>query len=368
MTPHPPSRRLTTRTFGRLALAIGPLFLADPAVAQASDPKSLPAPRSEVSAAAWDSTDAEQPEPLFVPSEDNTPKAETLSKRASAKPVLNGPSVPLPSRRLNRPPAHETAPPITPSTAVDLQILEKELRFERIRNQIRDLLDAQRRSPTPSAASSGPMPDGPTRSQGSESPQPTQLQAGPSPTLPGAAGPAELPRELTDGGSAPQEAAPSHQQSGPATARPRGPAAGPHGGEAQSCAALQNESPLAAPTVVPLDEPIDRLGLADTLYAAGELALARDAYSQVDRSQLAPGDGYWIDYQLAACYRRLGERDKAAEMLRRLAGDSAAGWLAELSRWWLDRIHERATLQAEGDRFAQLLKDLTAQIDGTKYD
>ncbi len=114
------------------------------------------------------------------------------------------------------------------------------------------------------------------------------------------------------------------------------------------------EAPLSATTV--LDTPVDRLRLADSLFATQEFALALQMYESLDPKQLGNSEKYWVTYQQASCLRRLNETAEAQGIYRQLAGDSNAGWLAGLSRWWLDRIADREELRGEIDQVAKILK------------
>jgi hypothetical protein len=107
-----------------------------------------------------------------------------------------------------------------------------------------------------------------------------------------------------------------------------------------------------------IDGPIDRLGLADNLYLTGELVLALEMYEQIEASAESPDEIFWVRYQAACCLRRLGSTDEAQAGYRRIAEAPEAGWLHELSIWWLDRINERLVLEADLQKLKQLTQDL----------
>jgi tetratricopeptide (TPR) repeat protein len=106
----------------------------------------------------------------------------------------------------------------------------------------------------------------------------------------------------------------------------------------------------------PMTDPVDRLGLADSLFAAGESALALETYQALDLAGLSPEDLQWIAFQQASCLRRLGRMDEATQAYRRLASEPAGGWLVELSRWWLDSLAEATQLRRQSTEFTRLLE------------
>ena len=105
-----------------------------------------------------------------------------------------------------------------------------------------------------------------------------------------------------------------------------------------------------------VDGPVDRIGLADNLYAMNETKIALEMYEKVDVKALPPSERYWVAYQRASCHRRLGQIPEAQELYRRLAGQQSAGWLAQTSRWWLDQIDTRQSLKEKLDTYDQVLQ------------
>ena len=112
-----------------------------------------------------------------------------------------------------------------------------------------------------------------------------------------------------------------------------------------------------------VDGPIDRLALADSLFATNEIEFALQMYEQVDRQQVTPDDQQWIDYQLAGCHRRLGNIAEAEQRYRRLAGMTDGGWYTSQSRWWLDAITARKALEADLLRVTTTIQSMEQQIN-----
>lgn len=118
---------------------------------------------------------------------------------------------------------------------------------------------------------------------------------------------------------------------------------------------------MAAEAII--DGPVDRIGLADNLYAMGELQIALEMYQQVDLKQLSESEWYWVKYQIASCYRRLGQISDAQDQYRRLAGQKNAGWLATTARWWLDQMDARAALQKKVEEQDRIITALTEVLN-----
>ena len=89
-----------------------------------------------------------------------------------------------------------------------------------------------------------------------------------------------------------------------------------------------------------VDGPIDRLGLANNLYAVGDYALALEMYEQADTVNMTAQQQIWSEYQIANCLRRAGKIAEASNRYRRLADQPEAGWLSEQSQWWVEVLEQ----------------------------
>jgi hypothetical protein len=94
-------------------------------------------------------------------------------------------------------------------------------------------------------------------------------------------------------------------------------------------------------------EPLDRLAVADNLFAAGETILAAEIYKSIKGAKLPRDEVNWIEFQLASCDRRLGRIDDARKRYRKLVGDPSTGRIQDLSKWWLDALDRQETLKKE---------------------
>lgn len=209
----------------------------------------------------------------------------------------------------------------------DLQLneLDKEDRIDELQGQLqalRRLLDRRR------------------------APPPVMVPHLPPPSIP------DAPSQLDVAAHPPQD---GHESPG---SHPQLPdVAGPH-----------EEPDPAAPDAFPdgiVDGPVDRLALADSLYAGGQIDLALQTYGQVDGEQLTAEDRLWIDFQIASCHRRLGNDPEAEQRYRRLAGTQDGGVYASQSRWWLDAMTARRALESDLQRVTESLKSLEQQSHAT---
>lgn len=99
-----------------------------------------------------------------------------------------------------------------------------------------------------------------------------------------------------------------------------------------------------------VDGPIDRLGLANNLYAVGDYLLALEMYEQADLVTMTSQQQIWTEYQIANCLRRTGKTAEASNRYRRIANQPEAGWLRDQSQWWVDVLEQMRIIQKGLDR------------------
>ena len=116
-------------------------------------------------------------------------------------------------------------------------------------------------------------------------------------------------------------------------------------------------APHAASEHAVVHGPIDRLGLANNLYAVGEYQLAMKMYEQTEMADLTAQQQIWTDYQMANCLRRMGRNAEASNRYRRIAEQPEAGWLCEQSRWWVDILEQIRQLQSSLEEDAETPKE-----------
>jgi len=118
---------------------------------------------------------------------------------------------------------------------------------------------------------------------------------------------------------------------------------------------------ITLPPIIP--GTIDRIGLADNLFALEENLIALEMYSQVDLTVLPASDKTWVEYQMASCLRRLDRIPEAQERYRRLVAQKDDEWIAELSKWWLNRLDDLRDAREQLARFDQLISIMQGSSD-----
>lgn len=119
-----------------------------------------------------------------------------------------------------------------------------------------------------------------------------------------------------------------------------------HGESGINVHSATGNAPHAASEHAVVHGPIDRLGLANNLYAVGEYQLAMKMYEQTEMTELTAQQQIWTEYQMANCLRRMGRNAEASNRYRRISEQPEAGWLSEQSRWWVDVLEQIRQLQS----------------------
>jgi hypothetical protein len=98
-----------------------------------------------------------------------------------------------------------------------------------------------------------------------------------------------------------------------------------------------------------VDGPIDRLGLANNLFAVGQYPLALEMYQQAAAEILTSHQTFWVEYQTANCLRRLDKKAEASQRYRKLANQPEAGWLSQQAQWWVETLEKIRILESTLD-------------------
>lgn len=162
---------------------------------------------------------------------------------------------------------------------------------------------------------------------------------------------ADHPSESVGHESQPTAAMPSDSPSRPATNNADGPS--DNGDESDT---EENDGQGAQPSFLNqavVDGPIDRIGLANNLFAVGEYRLAMDMYEHTDSAEMSAEQQIWAEYQTANCLRRLGRLGEASNRYRKLAGQPEAGWFCEQSQWWVNVLERVRQLRQSFDETAE---------------
>lgn len=256
---------------------------------------------------------------------------------------------PVPAPPLDRPPlpAPDTRQPapLPPGQVLDQRQQEKELRYRRLQQQLQRIL--QQRPAGPPETSPAATAEMSSHTSGNSGKAADTDAVVPLPAAPAASqSPPQSPPPPPAPASAAHAATPSAEtaQLAPLTTTDSPPQPAHAGTQATGSAGMAD---AVVSTLSPIDGPIDRLGLANNLYALGDYVMALKMYEEIDQTTLTEQDRFWIEYQTACCLRRLRRIPEAQDRYRRLAAQPSAELLHEMSRWWLDRIADRTALEAD---------------------
>ena len=130
-----------------------------------------------------------------------------------------------------------------------------------------------------------------------------------------------------------------------------------------------SSEPIAstAPGVIlnpPLTEaPIDRMALADQLFASGDYSTALDVYREINVEQLEVAEGIWIQHQIASCFRRLGNSVEADKYYRDIAGNKTDEVLAQNAMWWLKTMQSYRDAKSRFDQTQEFIASAQGSND-----
>jgi hypothetical protein len=283
--------------------------------------------------------------PIEAPNVDRieTPSAGEATPAAAAPVEVNVPGPEMPPE-----PKDSEVTPMAPAAATDLEELrlhqEKVRRFERLRRQI-DALDERWKGESSFIAR--PSKPGDLEPKPIEAPEDA---AAARVELPPAD---EEPKHAGEQGSSGDAAGPSNAK--PAPAPGSEPLPFPAPSTEAAAATVDGDSVV--------EGPVDRLGLADSLFATDEVALALEMYSQLDAETYPPDTTLWIAFQIASCHRRLGAAGEAEKRYRQILAKHQSGWIPDLCRWWLAATQDRSRLAANSEKLSQILKTLETELE-----
>ena len=148
----------------------------------------------------------------------------------------------------------------------------------------------------------------------------------------------------------PNKPAASHSPANAVTSEEQPDEHGPRPAEESEIVHPQDDAPVKSPHTsmienIVVDGPIDRLGLANNLFAVGEYPLALEMYQQTATADLTAQQHFWVEYQTANCLRRLGNPTEASNRYRKLAEHPEAGWLSQQAHWWVETLEKIRSLE-----------------------
>lgn len=94
-----------------------------------------------------------------------------------------------------------------------------------------------------------------------------------------------------------------------------------------------------------VDGPIDRMRLANNLYAIGDFPMALNMYVESGKGEFSAEEMIWAEFQAANCLRRLKRHSEASNRYRKLAAQAEVGWISQQSQWWVETLEKIRLLE-----------------------
>lgn len=108
---------------------------------------------------------------------------------------------------------------------------------------------------------------------------------------------------------------------------------------------------------------VDRLELANSLFAMGRTESAHAIYASIEQPSLSDEDRIWLDYQLASCNRRLGNIADAEKLYRRVVATDPESTWSKYSKWWLELLRDQGKVSAELNQVQEALKTYRTKVE-----
>ncbi len=127
---------------------------------------------------------------------------------------------------------------------------------------------------------------------------------------------------------------------------PSPPGKFPRAGSSSPHEPLLDRESIVTSAVPIVDDSVDRESLANNLFGAKQYKLALQIYAELAKAAPGTEDELWYQYQLACCYRNLGNTAQAEKYYRIVAGRKDF-YLAATARWYLSMIQEQKALKEQ---------------------
>lgn len=115
-------------------------------------------------------------------------------------------------------------------------------------------------------------------------------------------------------------------------------------------------------TITVTENAINRLALANNLYAAGEIKIALKIYSQL-RLESDTKDQAWVIYQVGHCHRRLGNKSESDQAFRFVAALPNGGRWSQYASWWLNNGDNWGRVDAKSKQLADAVSRLRSLVE-----
>jgi len=115
-------------------------------------------------------------------------------------------------------------------------------------------------------------------------------------------------------------------------------------------------------TITVTENAINRLALANNLYAAGEIKIALKIYSQL-RLESDAKDQAWVIYQIGHCHRRLGNKPESDQAFRFVAALPNGGRWSQYASWWLNNSDNLVRVDAKSEQLSDAVSRLRSLVE-----
>lgn len=120
--------------------------------------------------------------------------------------------------------------------------------------------------------------------------------------------------------------------------------------------------PKTAPPL-PVTSTVDRLALANNLFAQGKIESAHPIYEELLAQPHDPSTFAWIQYQLACCYRNQGKIKEATKLYRIVGSSKDDSYWAGRAQWWLTHLAKTQKIKERQEQVEKQLAQLRKVIN-----
>ena len=109
--------------------------------------------------------------------------------------------------------------------------------------------------------------------------------------------------------------------------------------------------------------PVDKLRLANNVFAVGDMQLAGEYYREILKDNPKGWQERWAKFQLAACHRRVGSYKEALNLLKDLAQSRSNEFPIPEARWWIKEIENREVIENDMKIIDNVIKKASEKYD-----
>jgi tetratricopeptide (TPR) repeat protein len=106
--------------------------------------------------------------------------------------------------------------------------------------------------------------------------------------------------------------------------------------------------PITGTKVLP--SPVDAFEMGNSLFQAGRVSTALEAYEATEIDKMTVFDASWLRLMKANCHRQLGNIEEAERIYREISNERNSIYLSKSSKWWLDQSKRIKNSKASFER------------------